>query len=241
MYSFVDKGIPGAPQQLPNSWRNISNLSVLDDNKLLELGWYPVVEEKDPINPDLEKYIGPTYVLEDDHVASVWAIEPLTADDKQARRLERYLSETDPLKAEAEAELKQGRPEKYFAYMVLRNKIRRETEPEETRLALAKDDQKKYWKTVCDNMLATRYPEMNCLAYNAQLTFAVATGKANRAAYIGQLFAWGSQLFTFYYTIAAQIDAEETVDSVLSKTIDFTLWLAADPLITAAGIEAIED
>ncbi len=155
------------------------------------------------------------------------------------RRRVRYLSESDPLKAEAEAELKQGRPEKYFEYLRVRNAIRRETEPEESRLELVKKDQKAYWKLVCDNMLATRYPETNRDGYMVQLTLAIANGLTNRAQYVSQLFIWGNQLFSMYYDVVARIDAAENVGVALAAEIDFTAWLDADPKITAAGIEAI--
>lgn len=168
-------------------------------------------------------------------------LKVIEAATKEQVRQQRYIQEADSLKPEAEAELRQGRPEKYFAYMAKRNQIRRETEPETTRLALVKKDQYDYWKTVCDYMLSTRYPETNRDGYIGQLMYANAAGLTNRAAYIFAFFEWGKQLFSMLETLKTTIDNATTVDDVLSATIDFTVWISADPMITNAKIEAIQN
>lgn len=43
-YVLVEEGqVKSVPRRLPRSWRNISGLHLLDDAKLAELGWLPVL------------------------------------------------------------------------------------------------------------------------------------------------------------------------------------------------------
>ena len=243
-YSLVSGASIGLPIELPASWENISNLSAMMDDELRALGWYPVVENVPSYDANLEKLGTPTLTMVGNQVQADYPKVPLTAEERSARRAERYAAEADPYLPEAEVELRQGRPEKYFAYMAARFKIRRETEPEATRLPLVVEDQLTYWKTYCDLLINAKYPATNRDAYKQLMDDALAAGLTNRAAYLRALNDWSLELFNLFYGVAGQIMAatnwEDAAAAAIGET-DVQAWEADDPHVSFAGALAIPD
>lgn len=76
-YAYVENGqVTEVYEQLPNDWRNVSNLQSLvnDPQALATIGWYVVEEPTIYINPNTQRLSSPTYVLEDGKVRAQYDI-----------------------------------------------------------------------------------------------------------------------------------------------------------------------
>ena len=87
-YFRIEGGsIVEGPKPLPRSWRNVSGLHLLSDERLAEHGWLP--EEKvgfEPFDPNTEVREGPTLEVQADKVVATYTIRAMTQqelDDKQ--------------------------------------------------------------------------------------------------------------------------------------------------------------
>lgn len=97
-------------------------------------------------------------------------------------------------------------------------------------------------KASVDAELAAHYPVMDLLSFNGMFSAAIGQGLVNRAAYLSQLMVWAQQAYPFFYEAESSIIEASTVEEVEVVTLkepDWSVWKAADPLITYPSANAI--
>ena len=84
MYCYVKNGsVERGPVVLPKSWRNISGFNLLPDDRLAELGWLPVVDNR-PEHDALRQSISSEMVGGQDSVEVVYTVANLDQADIDA-------------------------------------------------------------------------------------------------------------------------------------------------------------
>lgn len=80
-YILVENNeIKSYPRELPVCWRNVSNFNVLDDQTLLEFGWYPY--RFVPADLDVDKIVDGSYtVIEQTEVVEYQTARNKTQDE----------------------------------------------------------------------------------------------------------------------------------------------------------------
>lgn len=63
------------PMRLPKSWRNISGLSNLDLQSLINLGWYPIQETTRPEFDEIHETSKKHYIFNDTHAIEQWEVK----------------------------------------------------------------------------------------------------------------------------------------------------------------------
>lgn len=87
MYAYVENSIiVDGPEDLPYSWRNVSNLPALSDAELLTLGWYPAVYDSIPAYDDMTQYVTGAWVVEATQVRYQYTLHNMTTQEKRARQ-----------------------------------------------------------------------------------------------------------------------------------------------------------
>ena len=81
-YILVENGnIVGYPRSLPTTWNNISNFNIIEKERLLEYGWYPVRFIPNPNKNENTVTIGNDYVIESTEVLQYEKIRQKTQDE----------------------------------------------------------------------------------------------------------------------------------------------------------------
>lgn len=87
MFALVEDGNIELYAELPQNWRNVSNLSALASTDLNALGWYGVATKEKP-SFDAETHTVESVVTldpVDDYVVQSWTIRALTANELAGR------------------------------------------------------------------------------------------------------------------------------------------------------------
>ena len=90
-----------------------------------------------------------------------------------------------------------------------------------------------------NNLMSAAYPPATLTYLNLLLTQATAAGQSGRAAYIGQVVEWGSQVISAYETEAAQVTALTDATVVMAYVWDTSFLALGNPLVTIPGALAI--
>lgn len=80
----VDGQIVEGPKALPRAWRNVSGLDRAPADKLIELGWYPVVKSEPPFNPATEALEASPPVVGAAEVTITFTVRALTQEELDA-------------------------------------------------------------------------------------------------------------------------------------------------------------
>lgn len=84
-YAYIENGvIVEVLQDLPESWRNVSNLNALASNEpiLKELGWYKIYRNIN-YNPNVERLVNPRLEFQEDGLLyELWDVEKIETSDQ---------------------------------------------------------------------------------------------------------------------------------------------------------------
>jgi hypothetical protein len=89
MYAHIHDGVIAAPQELPQTWshpdgRTVSNLHALNDDELVQLGWYPVTQSDVPNFDPSAQIADGVLTLTGTHITQSWTIRELSDAEKSA-------------------------------------------------------------------------------------------------------------------------------------------------------------
>jgi hypothetical protein len=86
MYAHIHDGVIAAPQDLPQTWshpdgRTVSNLHALNDDELVQLGWYRVSDSGQPTFDPQTQALDAYYVFDEDIVCVSYQIRTASPDE----------------------------------------------------------------------------------------------------------------------------------------------------------------
>ena len=83
VYAHVeDNAITGVYHTLPQNWKNVTNLHLLDDVQLLRnLGWRTISIEKPDYDSSTQVLSGPNYSIQDDEVIESYTVTDIVKEE----------------------------------------------------------------------------------------------------------------------------------------------------------------
>ena len=86
MYALVKNGkVESVQDNLPVSYKNVSNFHKMPEDKLPEYGWYPVDVHDPGFDPETEKYES-TDVVRGNRVQRTYRAVPMSTDERKAAK-----------------------------------------------------------------------------------------------------------------------------------------------------------